>query len=105
MNKYEEVIKWFEDSCEPPCSYACRQCKMEAIALEVLREKVAQGNPKPLTLEELLLRDKKLVWCVERATFDESRGWIILDIGDLPKSWLEYGETWIAYDCPPGERP
>lgn len=38
----KKAIKWFENSCEPPCSEKCVQCKYEKMALDALREKEAR---------------------------------------------------------------
>lgn len=72
MNTEQEIqqaIKWFANSCEPPCSEECEQCKMESIALAVLRKEQERKNPKPLTLEELKERVGKPVWCEMQPNF------------------------------------
>lgn len=107
----ERAIKWFKDSCEPPCSDICEQCEMENIALAALRAQQEQQNPLPLTVGELKERVGKPVWLqdVEKPIVSEwkiciwDRGKYLSLVGVHQRAYLieEYGYTWLTYDHEP----
>lgn len=66
MLEVKDAIKWFEDNMNDGyCSQgeSCVQCNAELTALSVLKEKESRSIPLPLTIDEMIHRIGKPVWC------------------------------------------
>lgn len=84
-------------------------CEALNMAIAALREKQAQENPKPLTIEELRAIKNEPVWLMWPDNRIKSQWWLINSYDwlmmefDDPIMERKYGETWIAYRHKPKE--